>query len=85
MGLCDMPAAFCVCDTCLACVLGVCVTLAFGRGTGDARRPLITLSATVQLFLRSVWGPVLSISLRECGLGKGKAPLQGVNAKPSLP
>lgn len=40
MGLCDMPTAFCVRDTCLACILGVCVTLAFGRGTGDAGRPL---------------------------------------------
>lgn len=40
MGLCDMPTASCVCDTCLACVLGVCVTLAFGWGTGDGGRPL---------------------------------------------
>lgn len=56
MGLCDMPAAFCVCDTCLACVLGVCVTLAFGRGTGDARRPLITLSLQLYNYFSGACG-----------------------------
>lgn len=39
MGLCDMPTAS-VCDTCLACVLGVCVTLALGWVTGNGGRPL---------------------------------------------
>ena len=47
MGLCDMPTVFCVCDTYLACVLGVCVTLAFGWETGDAGDHSITLSATI--------------------------------------
>lgn len=40
MGLCDMPVASCVRDTCLACVLVVCVTLAFGWGTVNGGRPL---------------------------------------------